>query len=552
MVYSAGQVQIQEALRSEYAKEAEEAATKELSQLIKIKAWKYLKTINDATPSVHKIVTPCSMFLKPKHDATGTFMQWKARLVGGGHRTDPAAYDINEKNSPTIPFEVAMMQLGMASYEKANIEVFDIPCAYLNAHLDPTKRQLMKFSKSITRLILKVDNDAKRYLQPDGTLLVEVLRALYGFPESAKLWNEYMSATLRSGGYMQCPHEPCLFKKRINTNGRNEWSFVTVYVDDCLHVYKGERIRGELYAAMRDNKLPAPTVQALNLANNISYLGINIQMKGPGQLFLSQPGYIKEILKLYKPATGHKTPHQENIFNRPKEEMDGDAVDITEYLSKLMKLMFLATRTRPDILTAVCALATKSKSPNIHDMKRVDRIIGYLATTKELGIKVHVKDIKLYAYIDASWACHIDRKGHTGIIVTMGKFGFPIMYKSQKQKVVTRSSTEAELVGMFTGLDIVLYIRRLCKFFGYNQEEEITIYQDNTSAIQMAYMGRGASNSTSKYMDLKYFWIKDYLDAKLFKLEYLNTNVHIADFFASPRIGQDFRGMRDTIMGYHV
>jgi len=177
-------------------------------------------------------------------------------------------------------------------------------------------------------------------------------------------------------------------------------------------------------------------------------------------------------------------------------------------------------------------------------------VVGYLAATKDIAIKVNVTDTKVYAYIDASWACHSDLKGHTGIICTLGKMGFPLMFKSQKQKVVTRSSTEAELAAMFTGLDIVLYLRRLLKFFGYNQGDSITIYQDNTSAIKMAYMGRGGSGSTSKNMDLKYFWIKDYLDSKLFTLEYLNTDRHIADFFASPRIGQDFRKMRDIIMGH--
>jgi hypothetical protein len=556
MVYTAGQVQIQEALRSEYAKEAEEAALKELTQLIKIKAWRYIKNPSEATPSVHKNITPSSMFLKPKHDTTGAFLLWKARLVAGGHRTDPSSYDPIEKHSPTIPIEVAMLQLGIASYEKANVEVFDIPCAYLNAHLAPEKRQLMRFSKSISNLILKVDKDAKRFLQPDGTILVEVLRALYGFPESAKLWNDYMTNTLKEGGYKQCPHEPCLFHKmKIVGNKVIEWSTVTIYVDDCLHVYKNNsgqtcRLRGELYAAMRNANLPTPVVQELNLANSISYLGINIQMNGPGKLKLSQPGYIKEILKQYKPSKSYATPSTADIFKRPESELDGDPVNVTEYLSLLMKLMFLATRTRPDLLTTVTALATKCKSPNHHDLIRLERVVGYLHGTQDMGIKMNVKDLDIYAYIDASWACHSDLKGHTGIVCTLGKNGFPVMFKSQKQKVVTRSSTEAELAAMFTGLDIVLYLRRLLKFFGIDVSKAITIYQDNTSAIKMAYMGRGASGSTSKYMDLKYFWIKDYLESKLFTLEYLNTNKMLGDFFASPRIGQDFRGLRDIIMGY--
>ena len=34
-------------------------------------------------------------------------------------------------------------------------------------------------------------------------------------------------------------------------------------------------------------------------------------------------------------------------------------------------------------------------------------------------------------------------------------------------------------------------------------------YQDNTSTIVMAYMGKGSAQSYSKFMDLKYFWINE-------------------------------------------
>jgi hypothetical protein len=187
-------------------------------------------------------------------------------------------------------------------------------------------------------------------------------------------------------------------------------------------------------------------------------------------------------------------------------------------------------------------------------MIRLDRVIGYLLETKELGLIIGNNNMNLKAYFDAGWACHSDLKGHTGIIITVGDCGFPIICKSQKQKVVARSSTEAELIAMFTGLDYLLYLRRLVTFLGYlqfNQDNPITIYQDNTSAITMSYLGRSGSGSTSKFIDLKYFWIKEFLDTNIFRLEYLPTQYMIADFFASPRIGATFRSMRNKIMGYH-
>jgi len=91
-------------------------------------------------------------------------------------------------------------------------------------------------------------------------------------------------------------------------------------------------------------------------------------------------------------------------------------------------------------------LATKCKTPIDADQKRVDRVIGYLVNITDLTLKCHVKDFVLHAYFGASWTSYYDSKGHHGILITLGRYGFPIFCKSQKHKVVARSNTEAELV----------------------------------------------------------------------------------------------------------
>jgi hypothetical protein len=63
-------------------------------------------------------------------------------------------------------------------------------------------------------------------------------------------------------------------------------------------------------------------------------------------------------------------------------------------------------------------------------------------------------------------------------------------------------------------------------------------------------MGKGSSAGHTRYINLRYFFIKDLLDAGIICLKYLPTDDMIADFFASPRIGAHFRQMRDTILGY--
>lgn len=269
----------------------------------------------------------------------------------------------------------------------------------------------MRLPKNIADLLVEVDTEAKRYRQKDGTILVQVQRALYGYPVSAKLWYEYFKSALLNAGYTVAPSEPCLFKKFIASSNRSkekEWSIVSICVDDCLHTFNSDRLRRELYAKLRDANIASPKVQSLNLTNNVSYLRMNISMRGPGKIFITQPGYVKDIIKEYQPNRSYPTPCTEDIFKRPANDLEGEMVNITDYLSKLTKLMFLATRTRPDVLLTLSILSTKARSPNVHDMKRLDRNQGYLNETKDKGIWINISDLRLYAYFDASWACHSD------------------------------------------------------------------------------------------------------------------------------------------------
>jgi hypothetical protein len=54
--------------------------------------------------------------------------------------------------------------------------------------------------------------------------------------------------------------------------------------------------------------------------------------------------------------------------------------------------------------------------------------------------------MQLEMYIDASYASHSDRKGQSGISIMLG--GSPVFVRSIKQKIVAKSSAEAELVAL--------------------------------------------------------------------------------------------------------
>ena len=67
-------------------------------------------------------------------------------------------------------------------------------------------------------------------------------------------------------------------------------------------------------------------------------------------------------------------------------------------------------------------------------------------------------------------------RSHTGGFMTMGKVGAYV--RSRKQKLDTKSSTEADLVGVDDVLIQVIWTRSFLKEQGYIIHDNV-IYQDN-------------------------------------------------------------------------
>jgi len=87
---------------------------------------------------------------------------------------------------------------------------------------------------------------------------------------------------------------------------------------------------------------------------------------------------------------------------------------------------------------------------------------------------------KLWVY--AANAVHDDMKSHTGGAISSGRGA--IMCKSTKQKLNTKSSTEAEVVGSSDYLPNTIWAYMFLAEQGYKLTENV-FYQDNQSAIRL-------------------------------------------------------------------
>ena len=92
---------------------------------------------------------------------------------------------------------------------------------------------------------------------------------------------------------------------------------------------------------------------------------------------------------------------------------------------------------------------------------------------------------------------------------------------SKKQKLVTKSSTEAELVGVSDSLPQIIWTREFLLGQGYSMKAAI-LYQDNMSTI--ALVARGHSNSSrTRHIAIRYFFVKDRVDAGEVTVKHLGT-----------------------------
>jgi len=85
----------------------------------------------------------------------------------------------------------------------------------------------------------------------------------------------------------------------------------------------------------------------------------------------------------------------------------------------------------------------------------------------------------------------------------------------------------------------------------YTERKNI-LYQDNESAIKMETNGRMSCASNSKYVDIRYFFVKDRVDKREIDVRHCPTTKMVADYFTKPLQGALFHKLRRIIMGWRT
>ena len=237
-----------------------------------------------------------------------------------------------------------------------------------------------------------------------------------------------------------------------------------------------------------------------------------------GKVSIKMNKYIAEVLLFAGVSGTVPTPATAQLYSIDPNSKALDKEGAEFFHSLMAKVLYLAKRVRPDLLTAIGFLSKRIKEPTEQDRAKLNRVIRYLNNTKELGLTLHPKeDLTVLSFIDASYAVHRDMKSQTGLAVTLGD-GVTFA-QSKTQQLNSKSSTESELIALTDASSHVIWDRDylICQDYDIGP---VTIYQDNMSTMALVKKGYSTASNT-RHINIRYFFIKDRVDKGELIIEYL-------------------------------
>ena len=346
----------------------------------------------------------------------------RGRWVGGGNHQQKGEV-LAERVAPTARGASHSLIMTIAASEGRKLLVGDIPSAYLQADHVPAngRRVYIVADKFTTALIVEAMPEYKDFVRPNGTMILEVAKAMYGLVESAWLWYKEFERHMIGLGYSVSTNDRGLFYKRTFVDGKCVASnLVSVHVDDIALAAspnaEGKRLEEELWSSM-ESRWPGIKMQK---GPHYRHLSWNIyQDPKTYEIRKSQRDYLLEVVKTCGVVKEHKLPSRADLVDSDDKSPILSEAAIKEFRSILQKIAY-AREGRPDIDFTVSFLQRKQSAPTMQDQEDLYHLLGYIKKYPEREIVFKPKDLQLRGYADASFNLTTDGRSYYGYIITLG------------------------------------------------------------------------------------------------------------------------------------
>jgi hypothetical protein len=487
-----------------YKEEYDGLSNNETFDLISEEEYKHLCE----TRGVKAIPSMCIFTIKKTN---GIPTRVKSRIVVLGNH-DHRQWSKADCFSPVVSIPMIRLFSALAVHNKRTLKQGDCKFAFIQATLPEDELTIIKppigcpFSGPRTYWKLR--------------------KSLYGLQRASRHWYNKFCSVLESPelGLKPTKNDPCIFHGTLFPG--KPPLYLAIYVDDFLYFSLDDEVERYFETALSQK------IKVEFLGDAEWYLGMKFDWHhssdGSVHCRISQEGYAASIVEEMGLSNANKsplmTPYRSGfpVDTIPHLSMTSEdrAPLVAKMQSWLGMINWLQMCTRPDLATVFSLLSTNMHCPSPGHIDAVKYVGKYILSTMDLGLHFSSKtNFTLESFIhfplanddststptspplngfsDANWgpqdasqpsesntrSVSIDEtKSICGHILFMG--GCPILWKTHKEKRISRSSCEVEVKSTDECVKNVQMFRHILSDLSLlDTSSPIPVYNDNRGAV---------------------------------------------------------------------
>ena len=178
-------------------------------------------------------------------------------------------------------------------------------------------------------------------------------------------------------------------------------------------------------------------------------------------------------------------------------------------------------------------LATRSKAPTSEDFDELSKLMKYLDTSGNWGIR-YKKGVRaaIKEWCDSAHSLYLDGRGQMGLCMNLGS-GM-VFAKSNVIRIITLSSTESEWYCMCEGTTYIIWMISFMENLGFKARKRPVprMYEDNNSAIW--WSREDMTFARTKHLMIKKNFVKEAVEAGVMVVMSCDTKEMPADMLTKP------------------
>ena len=438
-----------------------------------------------------------------------------------------------EKFAPTPRIDSLRLLLSLVAYYDWDLELNDIVGFFLQAMLE-------KGEKVFMYQIPHRDDGTGRILQLIGNL--------YGLPQAPYHAQRLLKLVLKSKNFKELASDISAYIKLADSGERQV--IASIHVDDAVCGGPPSTInlaREALMSRFRLVTTPNPTV----------VLGIQVErVRKLRWMKLHQRDFIIKLLSKWRmgECRARSTPLRVPLEKDPEPRAKDTAKDLKfrgYYREIVGSLLWLSTRTRPDLAFAVNYHSRYSHVARAEHFQRLKWTLAYLKGTVDYGLVYHFKSDAqrppvLHGATDADFAGDTNTSRTTaGGMLAYGPT--LLTYWSKRLNPVVTSTAQAETYALQRWIEEKQWISDMLEQMKEPATGPVTVLCDNNATIANAH-GHSDKAGSKHYRVAQHFIRQNQENGKI-NVARVDSANNPADFFTKSLPLAVFEKHRTYLMG---